>query len=57
MEFCVRQGWSEYISLKERDREYLLADLEEAIGGRWLERIWEMIWKRWCSYEDFCHQK
>lgn len=43
--------------LKETDREYLLADLEEAIGGRWLERIWEMIWKRWCSYEDFCHQK
>ena len=21
------------------------------------DKIWEMIWKRWCAYEDFCHSR
>ena len=21
------------------------------------DKIWDMIWKRWCAYEDFCHTR
>lgn len=42
--------------LKESDREMLLEGLDEALGTRWLERIWEMIWRRWQAYESICDQ-
>lgn len=42
--------------LQETDREKLLAGLEQALGQKWLDRIWEMIWKRWRIYENLCDQ-
>lgn len=42
--------------LKEEDRDHLLAGLEDALGAVWLDKIWEMLWKRWCAYADFCRQ-
>ena len=38
--------------LKETDRAVLLADLADAIPQGLQDKIWEMIWKRWCFYED-----
>lgn len=43
--------------LREQDKSTLFADLDGAIGQVWLNKIWEMIWKRWCVYEDFCNQR
>ena len=43
-------------ALRESDRTILLEGLDDALGARWLERIWEMIWKRWNVYESICHQ-
>ena len=42
--------------LTENDRAILLEGLSEALDQQWLDRIWEMIWKRWQAYEDFCNQ-
>ena len=39
-----------------RDRKVLLDGLSEALDQRWLDRIWEMIWKRWQVYENLCNQ-
>ena len=44
-------------SLKETDRDDLFRDLEGILPQLWFEKIWEMIWKRWCAYETVCHQK
>lgn len=38
--------------LKETDKEKLLEGLEGVIDSSYLEKIWEMIWKRWCSLND-----
>ena len=38
------------------DWDTLLAGLVDALDERWLERIWEMIWRRWQAYENLCHQ-
>ncbi|MBR1649698.1 MAG: hypothetical protein IJ691_00875 [Lachnospiraceae bacterium] len=38
--------------LKEIDKKQLLEDLEEVIDTSYLEKIWEMIWKRWCTFYD-----
>lgn len=38
--------------LREEDHLELLYDLEGILPDTWLEKIWTMIWKRWCVYED-----
>ena len=43
--------------LKEGDRLFLLEGLEEALSPVWLERIWEMIWRRWQKLETFRTQR
>ena len=43
--------------LSLQDREVLLDGLSEALDQRWLDRIWEMIWKRWQAYENLCNQR
>jgi hypothetical protein len=44
-------------SLKESDRAILLNDLNGVIPQNLQDQIWNMIWKRWCAYEDFCHSR
>ena len=43
--------------LKESDRAILLEGLDGVISDKLQEKIWDMIWKRWCCYEDFCHSR
>jgi len=38
------------------DRPILLDGLSDALDPQWLDRIWEMIWKRWQAYENTCNQ-
>ena len=43
--------------LHESDRQVLLEGLDGVISQTLQDEIWEMIWKRWCAYEDFCHSR
>ncbi len=43
--------------LHESDKNKLLDGLEDIISSALAEKIWEMIWKRWCYYEDLCNKK
>lgn len=43
--------------LKETDKDALMRDLNDIISQPLQDKIWEMIWKRWCAYEDFCHTR
>lgn len=38
-------------ALKETDRDYLLRGLEPILTQVHLDKIWEMIWRRWRHYE------
>ena len=42
-------------ALKETDRDILMNGLDGIITQTLQDKIWEMIWKRWCAYEDLCH--
>ncbi len=42
--------------LTPQNRRDLLDDLSDALDPRWLDRIWEMIWRRWQAYENLCDQ-
>ncbi len=44
-------------SLKESDRWLLMNGLDTVISESMQSRIWEMIWGRWCAYEDFCSSR
>ena len=43
--------------LKESDRSVLLEGLDGVISQSLQDKIWDMTWKRWCYYEDFCHSR
>ena len=43
--------------LKESDCCVLMDGLSDVISQELREKIWTMIWKRWCCYEDFCHTR
>ncbi len=43
-------------ALRESDKAVLLDGLDEALPKPWLDKIWEMIWRRWLAYEDLCNQ-
>lgn len=44
-------------SLKATDKNIIFDGLYDVIDETLKEKIWEMIWKRWCYYEDFCNKK
>lgn len=41
--------------LKESDKATLMEGLSGIISQKLQDKIWDMIWKRWCYFEDFCH--
>ena len=41
-------------SLKEEDKGILLADLDSVLTEVHLDKIWNMLWARWCEYEKLC---
>ena len=43
--------------LCESDRAIIMEGLDGIISGALQDKIWEMIWKRWCAYEDFCNSR
>ena len=43
--------------LRERDKSILLEGLDDIISQSLQDKIWEMIWKRWCAYEAFCNSR
>lgn len=43
--------------LHESDRRILMEGLDGVLSQMLQNKIWEMIWKRWCTYEDFCHSR
>lgn len=43
-----------HAELLETDREYILNGLDEILSRNHLTKIWQMIWKRWCRYEEIC---
>lgn len=43
--------------LCENDRQVLLEGMDDVISRKLQNKIWEMLWKRWCAYEDFCNSR
>ena len=43
--------------LKETDKAVLMHGLDGIISQALQDKIWEMIWKRWCAYEDLCNSR
>lgn len=44
-------------ALDKDDDERLFDGLEDILPELWRQKIWEMIWKRWCKFEDFSNQR
>lgn len=44
-------------SLKESDKAPIMDGLEGIIPSVLYDKIWDMIWQRWCYYESVCNKK
>jgi len=44
-------------TLKASDKTVLMEGLEGIIPLKLQDKIWNMIWKRWCYYENFCNSR
>ena len=47
----------QFHALKETDRDVLMNSLDGIISQTLQDKTWEMIWKRWCAYEDLCNSR
>ncbi len=43
--------------LHESDKEIVMEGMDGIISDKLQDKIWDMIWKRWCAYEDFCNSR
>ena len=43
--------------LKPEDKAIVMDGLDGIISGTLQDKIWDMIYSRWCYYEDFCNKK
>lgn len=43
--------------LREQDRNYIFYGIEHAISQAHMDKLWEMLWKRWCFFETVRNQK
>ncbi len=43
-------------SLKVRDKEYIFNNLDTILTHTHIEKIWEMIWRRWRRIEEICNK-
>lgn len=41
--------------LKSQDKEILFEDLSFVLSETHLNKIWDMLWLRWCEYENLCN--
>lgn len=44
-------------ALKESDRIIIFEGLDGVISQAHQDKIWDMLWKRWCAYENFCNSR
>ena len=44
-------------ALQEQDKQVILGGLDGVISRELQEKVWEMLWKRWCAYETFCNSR
>lgn len=43
--------------LKETDRDYIFKDIEKILERNHIDKLWEMIWKRWCHFDEICNKE
>lgn len=43
--------------LKETDRAFIMKGLDAVLPQMWLDKIWEMLERRWRFYADLCDQR
>ena len=54
----IPQGFDLKISsLRPEDKDYIFRDVEKVLSKKHIDKIWEMIWKRWCYFDEICNKK
>ncbi len=39
------------------DKQYILKDIDQILSKTHIDKIWEMIWNRWCYFEEIRNKK
>lgn len=44
-------------SLKPEDKDYIFQGVEKILSQKHIDKMWEMIWKRWCYFDEIRNKK
>lgn len=44
-------------SLKQEDKAYIFHEINHVLSQKHIDKIWEMIWKRWCYFAEIRSKK
>ena len=53
LKLIPKHQFPELNALKQSDKDILFHGLSGVLDEKLQNKIWEMIWQRWCVYEDF----
>ena len=54
LELIPKGHFPPFHALQESDRSALFDELDPILPIKWQNKIWEMLWRRWSYYENFC---
>ena len=57
LELIPRDTLPRINKLKPTARAIVMDGLENIVSDTLQDKIWDMIYNRWCYYEDFCNKK
>ncbi len=57
LELIPEDKLPELNKLKANDKATIMSGLDGVISDTLQDKIWNMIYSRWCYYEDFCNKK
>ncbi|MBR0398993.1 MAG: hypothetical protein IJI10_12110 [Eubacterium sp.] len=57
LKLIPKEKMPEVRPLQQADRQILFAGLEQILSQKHLDKLWELLWKRWSYYEDFCDKR
>ena len=55
---AIKEAFSiKKVTASHTDKEIVMEGLDGIISDALQDKIWDMIYNRWCYYEDFCNKK
>jgi len=57
LKLIPKNSYPQLNPIQKSDYEIIFSDLKTVLQQTYIDKIWEMLWRRWLFYENFCNQR